>query len=98
MKLSERMRKEPQKPYFDDDYLEGLLYRWADEAAQLEAQGDYGNQMDTLEDLKAQNIALLEELERTLRHLEEHIAIGMFYETEIIRQDLREAIRKAKGA
>ena len=36
MKLSERMRKEPQKPYCDDDYLEGLLYKWADEVAQLE--------------------------------------------------------------
>ena len=40
---------------------------------------------------------LLEALETALERLERHIAIGMFYETEIIREDLREAIRKARG-
>ena len=42
------------------------------------------------------NADLLEALERALRGLETHIAIGYFYETEIIRDDLREAIHKAK--
>ena len=47
-------------------------------------------------ELETINAELLEALERALRHLEEKIEIGQFYETEIIRQDLREAIRKAK--
>ena len=51
------------------------------------------NQIDQLRTLNAE---LLEALEKALEKLEEHIAIGMFYETEIIRQDLREAIRKGE--
>ena len=55
---------------------------------------EYQQALMRIIELEDKNAELLKALERALRHLEEKIEIGQFYETEIIRQDLREAIRK----